>query len=112
MNESEMKNIVILKDLPSNIVQEAIVILKKNIKAKDIEKKKENVKVTIGGKTCEKDYIVKEAQSVVANYISKLEKPKQIEVQKSKIKRKYENLKKLTIFFAITAILGIIVNFI
>lgn len=110
MNENEMKNIVILKDLPSNIVGEAIVILKENVKAKKIEKKKE--KVTIGGKTNEKDYIVKEAKSVIANYISSIEKPKQLEMSNNKLKRKYENLKKVTIFFAITAILGILVNFI
>ncbi len=112
MNESEMKNIVILKDLPSNIVQEAIVILKENTKIKNIEKKKETVKVTIGGKINEKDYIVKEAKSVIANYISSIEKPKQFEIQKNKMKKKYENLKKLTIFFAITAIFGIVINFI
>lgn len=112
MNENEMKNIVILKDLPSNIVQEAIIILKENVKAKNIEKRKENVKVKIGGKTNEKDYIIKEAKSVIANYISSLEKPKQLEMSNNKIKRKYENLKKVTIFLAITATLGIIVNFI
>lgn len=110
MNENEMKNIVILKDLPSNIVAEAIVILKENVKAKNIEKKKE--KVTVGGKTNDKDYIVKEAKSVIANYISSIEKPKQLEMSNNKLKRKYENLKKVTIFFAITAILGILVNFI
>lgn len=29
MNVSQMKNIIVLKDLPSNIVDEAIIILKK-----------------------------------------------------------------------------------
>ena len=35
MNISHMKNIVVLKDLPSNIVDEAIVILKSGNKVKD-----------------------------------------------------------------------------
>ena len=37
MNISDMKNIVILKDLPSNIVDEAIVFLKQNQKVKKPE---------------------------------------------------------------------------
>ena len=32
MNTSNMKNIVVLKDLPSNLVEEAIVVLKENQK--------------------------------------------------------------------------------
>ena len=35
MNTGGMKNIVILKDLPSNLVEEAIVFLKENQKLKN-----------------------------------------------------------------------------
>ena len=43
MNIDNMKNIVVLKDLPSNMVDEAIIILKPNVKLeKREEKKKEN----------------------------------------------------------------------
>ena len=79
MDTSNMKNIVVLKNLPSNIVEEAIVILKSNAKVKNINKKKENVKVVAKGKTNSKDYIIKEAESVIASYISSVEKPKQLE---------------------------------
>lgn len=112
MEQSDMKNMIVLKNLPSNIVEEAIVILKENIKTKNIENKKENIKVTMGAKTKGEDYIIKEAKYVIANYISSIEQPKQLEISNSKIKKKYKNLQKLTAFFAITAILGIIVNFI
>ena len=37
MNSKIMKNIVVLKDLPSNIIDEAIVILKDNSKIKTLE---------------------------------------------------------------------------
>ena len=37
METSNLKNMVVLKSLPSNIVEEAIVILKKNIKVKEFE---------------------------------------------------------------------------
>lgn len=112
MEENNMKNIVVLKDLPSNLIEEAIVILKENVSIKNINKKKENIKVTTRGKLNPKEYIIKEAESVVASYIANLEKPKQLEVTNNKIKKKYKNLQKLTAFFAVIAVLGIIVNFI
>lgn len=112
MEENNLKNIIVLKDLPSNLIEEAIVILKENANIKNIKKKKETIKVTTRGKVNSKEYIIKEAESVVASYIANLEKPKQMELTNNKIKKKYENLKKLTAFFAVVAILGIIVNFI
>ena len=43
MNIESMQNIVVLKDIPSNMVEEAIVILKPNIKLpQNKEKKKES----------------------------------------------------------------------
>lgn len=39
MNIENMKNIIVLKELPSNIVEEAIVILKENFNIKNIDKK-------------------------------------------------------------------------
>lgn len=112
MEENNMKNIIVLKDLPSNLIEEAIVILKENVKIKNTNKKKENIKVTTRGKISPKEYIIKEAESVLASYIASLEKPKQMELTNNKIKKKYKNLKKLTTFFAVIAVLGIIVNFI
>ena len=44
MKQSGVKNMVILKNLPSNIVEEAIVVLKANIKVKNNEKIDKNVK--------------------------------------------------------------------
>ncbi len=112
MEENNMKNIIVLKDLPSNLIEEAIVILKQNVSIKNVNKKKENVKVTTRGKVNPKQYIIKEAESVIANYIATLEKPKQLEVSNNKIKKKYKNLQKITAFLAVIAVLGIIVNFI
>ena len=37
MDTSSLKNIVVLKDLPSNIVEEAIVVLKENRKIQKLE---------------------------------------------------------------------------
>ncbi len=113
MNIDNMKNIVVLKDLPSNMVEEAIVILKPNIKMKDIkteEKKKENIKVGAKNTKTSKEYIIKEAEEIVSQYISNLEKPKQLEISNQKLMAKYQKIKTLTILFGLVGAFGIIVN--
>lgn len=110
MNIDNMKNIVVLKDLPSNMVEEAIVILKPNIKVKNKEKKKENIKVGAKGKDNSKDYIIKEAEEVISQYISNLEKPKQLEKTNKKLLAKYNRVKTLSILFGLVGAFGIIVN--
>ena len=74
MEQSNFKNMVILKDIPSNIIEEAIIILKENKKAKRLEKieTKEGIKK----KERTNDYILKEAEIFVNNYISKIEQKK------------------------------------
>ena len=62
METSNMKNMVVLKNLPSNLVEEAIVILKSSKKAKKLEKIQKNHNVPKGqDKKREKDYVLKEA---------------------------------------------------
>lgn len=103
MNIDNTKNIIVLKDLPSNMVEEAIVILKPNVKIENLqkeEKKKENIKVGAKIKNGSKDYIIKEAESIVTQYISNLEKPKQLEITNKKLIAKYNRIKTLTILFA------------
>lgn len=115
MDISKMKNIIVLKDLPSNMVDEAIVILKANVDLKKHElkdKKKENVKVGAKSKISGTDYIIKEAESVVSNYISNMEKPKQLEITNKKLEQKYKRVKSLSVIFGVAAFLGIIVNLI
>lgn len=115
MDTKNMKNIVVLRDLPSNIVEEAIVILKANVDLKKheiIDSKKENIKVGAKAKNNSRDYIVKEAESVVYNYISSIERPKELELTNKKLKKQYNNLKKLSIVFALVGFLGILVNLI
>ena len=76
MNTGDLKNIVVIKDLPSNLIEEAIVVLKENQKIPKLEPaskdKKENSSETPKIKNS-KDYIIKEAQMLIADYISKIE---------------------------------------
>lgn len=90
-----MKNMVILKNIPSNIVDEAIVILKPNAKVKSIDVSETNkVKRNNSGNTNKENnqYIINEAELVIANFVSKMENNRKIEVQ-NMILKKYKLLK-------------------
>ena len=73
MEKSQMKNMVILKNLPSNLVEEAFVIFKSNSVAKSLKYKTETC-VNTENKASSKDYIIKEAEMIICNYINSMEK--------------------------------------
>lgn len=105
MNASKMKNMIVIKDLPSNIVEEAYVILKPNVKLKKKEEKEEHSKET------SQDYIIKEAENVVTNYLSNLEDNKKLRnLETEKIKKKYEKLKKLCMWLGGFLILNLLIQ--
>ena len=102
MEASKLKNMVILKNLPSNLVEEAIVILKENKKVKKLEKIDKNKK-TEYKRANKKDYVLKEAELVVSSYIEELEEKKKT---KEKLNKKTsQKLKKLKIYSYITSII-------
>ena len=92
----DIKNIVILKDLPSNIVDEAIVVLKNNeiIKDRQFIEKKDSKKVKN-----KNDYIVKEAENVIVNFISNIEKQKNTKDLKE-LEVKYKQLKLISLLLS------------
>ena len=105
MENSNMKNMIVLKDLPSNIVEEAIVILKTNKKIKKLEKINKVTKVETSKKDSkDKDYILKEAEMLVNNYIYEIEEGKK---EKDK-KNKKSKLKKYNFIITVIAILEFI----
>lgn len=108
MDIQNMKNMVVLKNLPSNLIEEAFVVLKDNVKVHKEElvgNKKEDDKAN---NTKSKDYVIKEAEMIVSEYISKIER-KEFKVSKEKIKleEKCKRLKYLNIFFAMFSGLSI-----
>ncbi len=137
MNNEGLKNIVLLKDLPSNIIEEAIIVLKENKKihkyqkiidkqnknAKDMEekedkskqenkraKKHETNKNNIKNKVInENDYIIKEAYMLLEDYTKKLEKetPKWKNNLK-KLEKRYKISVKINIILLGIIILGVI----
>lgn len=103
MEENKMKNIVVIKNLPSNLVEEAIVVLKGNkLKLPEyVDKKTETVNI----KTNSKEYILKEAEMVISSYISNIENNKNGHKKKEKeIEKKYRRLQFVTIGLFITLI--------
>ena len=111
MNNTSMKNMIVLKNLPSNLIDEAIVIFKPNVnlnKYKSQENENKNIKV----QTIKKEFVIKEAEDVINSYISNLEKPKQLERINKELVAKCKRIKILSAIFGVVAILGIIVNII
>ena len=111
MDISQMKNIVVLKDLPSNIVDEAIVILKNNSNIK----KKEVIDYTKMNKSEESengtyDTVIKEAEYIVQDYIKNIEKNNETKRNINKINLKYKRLQIYSILFGIAAIICMFIS--
>ena len=88
METSNLKNTVILKSVPSNIIEEAIIVLKKNIKVREYEIKNKSEKSEKG------NYIIKEAEMIINNYCNKKHKNKRIWIAKQKKNRKHDRKKR------------------
>lgn len=110
MESSKLKNMVVLKNLPSNIVDEAIIVLKTNKKVKKLQKIEQN-KNSISDENDKKDkeYILKEAEMLVNNYISKIENNEKKNIFNKEAKKKYNKLKKYAIAITIMSILQAII---
>lgn len=105
MEKNQMKNIVVLKNLPSNLVEEAIVIFKSNKNAKKYEyiDKSEAIKNSDNHKN-DKNYIIREAESVISNYINMVEKKER--KPNNEINKKYKRVKVYSIVVTIAFILA------
>lgn len=113
METSNMKNIVVLRNLPSNIVDEAIIILKSNKKVKKLEVVDKNKQVnnqTSDKKT--KEYIIREAEMLVNSYIGKIENTKVRDIKNKVLKEKYDRLKRYSFVSTIILFISLIINFI
>ena len=118
-----MKNIVIIKNLPSNLIEEAIVVIKDKSNVKSIdelikkEEKQENKNI-VHGYMNEDDfnkikriqmenrkYVVKEAEMVVSDYLDKIDENKKHK-EKMKMKKTYQKMKYANLCLAITSIIS------
>lgn len=100
---NQMKNIIVLKDLPSNIIEEAFVIIKANRNVKVLKPTEKG-----GEENSEKqgEYIVKEAEMVINNYIKDIESENKIRSNTIKqMENQYKKIKRINKF--LSALLGI-----
>lgn len=110
METSKLKNMVVLRNLPSNIVDEAIIILKANKKVKKLQKVEQNRKAQVNENTKkDKEYILKEAEMLVNSYITKIESNDKKEIFNKQAKEKYNKLKKYAILTTVLCVLQAIV---
>ncbi len=96
MQLNKLNNIIFLKDMESNIIEEAFIVLKENVKIHKIESDKENIKGNLN--------ILKEAEVLVNKEI----KDSDIKYEKFKI-RKIEKKLKISKFINITLVLVLII---
>lgn len=111
METSKLKNMVVLKNLPSNIVDEAIIVLKTNKKVKKLQKIEKDKQIAEKeDNKKDKEYILKEAEMIINNYISKIENKdnSKIIINKNKNKNTNEKYKKLKNYAIATTILCVI----
>lgn len=100
MQINKMKNMIVIENFASNVVEEAFVILKPNIKIE--ENKVETTKV---------ETILKEAENIVTNYIDELQNKNKKSILEKSLERKCKILKGWNIFLIIFSILSIIISF-
>ena len=123
MNQSNMKNVIILKNLPSNLIDEAIMVVKDKKKVKDInysdfikykeengiiqgDMRIEDLKKIENIKKEDRKYVIKEAEVVVKNYIKRIE-DNLSDRKLDKLKKSYKKSKLLNILLAMTTIISI-----
>ena len=120
-----MRNVIILKNLPSNIIDEAIVVVKDKKKIQDInydgaKHKKENniiqgsmksedLKKLEETKKESRKYVIKEAEVVVTNYIKRIEE-NTLDKKVEKLRKSYKVSKMLNVFLALTTLVGILIS--
>ena len=118
MNSDKSKSVIVLKNLPSNFIDEAIVVVKDKKKIKNPEYK------TMQGRMDESEigkiekikkenrgYVIKEAELIISNYLEKIEKTKELK-DIDKVKKRYKKLSILNYALAMTTFMSIIIAFV
>ena len=109
MGSCKMKNVVVLRNLPSNLIEEAFVVVKSRKVARSLE--------YIDGKhdkfksDCDNNgYIVREAESVLSSYVSFIES-KENNKEECMWKKKFRKLLFINIISCISFLVSIFIVF-
>jgi hypothetical protein len=106
MEKCKMKNVVVLRNLPSNLIEEAFVVVKSKKVAKSLERidaKNENIE----RKNKDDGYIIREAESVLTSFVSLMEKKERKKVDLG-LNRRYNMLKIYGVLVTVAFMVAII----
>lgn len=103
MEQTNLKNTIVLKDLPSNIIEEAVIVFKNKKTVKEIEKIEKDNRGNKNKKIRKNNsYAIKEAELVINDYMTKMEeKRKNKNLTQKNINK---TIKKLKIYSIVTSI--------
>lgn len=135
MNKENVKNVIILKNLPSNLIDEAIMVVKDKKKVKNFDTssfikdggenfstlnckheknraiqgymKEEDLKNIEQIKREDRKYVIKEAELVVTNYLNKIEKPL-AERKMQRLELAYKRVRRLNFVLGVTTFVSIL----
>ncbi len=101
MGEIKKQNTIVLRNLPSNLIEEATIVFKNKKTVREIEKaekerkKQESTIIPVKNKEGKRQsYAIKEAEMVIIDYVSGIEeKRKNINLRNNKVNKKYKRLK-------------------
>lgn len=106
MEKCKMKNVVVLRNLPSNLIEEAFVVVKSRKVAKSLERIDEKNKKLESG--CKNDgFIVREAESVLVSFVNMVEK-KETKNKDLGLKRKYNIVKAYGVLTTVAFLLAVV----
>ena len=98
MQTNKMKNMIVLNNLPSNIIEEAFVVLKQNVKISENQMEK-----------TKSETILKEAENVISNYISEMNSKAEKNKIENELRAKYKRSKICNIFLFIVFTLTVLI---
>lgn len=104
MENNKIKNTIVLRGMASNVVDEAIVILKPHVKLK----KMQGIK-SIQEKNFSKNLILKEAEHIVSEYMN-LISTEELKKEKQKLEKNIKKQKRISFLFFLLLIVTLLIK--
>ena len=104
MDNNKIKNTIVLRGMASNIVDEAIAILKPNVRIKKTQAIK-----NIREKNRPKEMILREAEHIIEEYVHRISE-EELEKEKIKLKRKVKKMGLISFTFFVLLIVVILIK--
>lgn len=93
----KMKNMIVIKDIKSNFVEEAIIVFKENVKVKEKQSLGQDC-TNDKTESFDRECCLKEAENIILDYVKKIEENR----NENRLKIQMNALKMLNIFLVLT----------